>query len=321
MGILVLANVVVFGLAQMKEKARPLDLSGREMNADALKLLRDQDLSALKSMPERGSALSSIESTPVSTESGSAALSEQNTPNSAQQGANVVENADNRSETVTASPPSSTAQTGVSPEALAAAQAAAQAAAKSANTPPPQKPSESAPKQPEPVQAREQFCFHWGDFDETTAGDAKQRLVRAGLGKLMVEIVKSGEASKPKASGGSKYWVYLPKVGDREASVKRVLALREKGFEAFVVNQHGEFLSAISLGLFSKQASADALVTKLAQAGFAGAKVHLRSDEVVSTSRVSYLRLRDLDDAQRTRLQRLAADAPNTTLKSIPCSK
>lgn len=292
-GVLVLANVAVFGVLQMQEKPREVDVSTREMNAAQVRPLSQRDLIALKLTPEQGALLS------ASMAAEKAALE-----------ANALESEDAPKTPAPSAAKPETPAASTAPTVTAAAAAAQQATQQATPTP--------APSAPNPAD-KTKYCYHWGDFDEGAAAKAKQRLIRAGLGSHVVEIIKQGKSES--TSGATKFWVYIPKSGDRESSVRRVLSLREKGFEAFVVNQRGEFEHAISLGLFSKKASADTLIAKLSAAGIADVKLHLRGgkqDEAPS-GKISYLRLKALNAAQKSRLETLSSEWPQATLKNIAC--
>ena len=77
--------------------------------------------------------------------------------------------------------------------------------------------------------------------------------------------------------------------------------LKGKGFDSYIVKTEGEFRGHLSLGLFSKEAAAQALVVRLKAVGYDKAKVDARSE----LSQVTTLSFRALDAAQADKLRAL----------------
>jgi cell division septation protein DedD len=177
-------------------------------------------------------------------------------------------------------------------------------------------------------------CYQWGEFDSAAASKVKQRLLKVKLAGQMVEMTREAPAAKPAAapaegSTNTRYWVHLPPQASREAAVELVMTLKSKGFDSYVVNQAGEMRNAISVGLFSKQASAEGMRDKLTQAGYP-AKIEVRENGGSSTTaaaapaasgKLSTFRLRNLDSDQKAKLELLASEWPQATLKSQACPK
>lgn len=176
-------------------------------------------------------------------------------------------------------------------------------------------------------------CYQWGEFDSAAASKVKQRLLKVKLAGQMVEMTREAPAAKPAAapaegSTSTRYWVHLPPQASREAAVELVMTLKSKGFDSYVVNQAGEMRNAISVGLFSKQASAEGMRDKLTQAGYP-AKIEVRENGGSSTTaatpaasgKLSTFRLRNLDSDQKAKLELLASEWPQATLKSQACPK
>ncbi len=176
-------------------------------------------------------------------------------------------------------------------------------------------------------------CYQWGEFDSAAASKVKQRLLKVKLAGQMVEMTREAPAAKPAAapaegSTNTRYWVHLPPQASREAAVELVMTLKSKGFDSYVVNQAGEMRNAISVGLFSKQASAEGMRDKLTQAGYP-AKIEVRENGGSTTTatapaasgKLSTFRLRNLDSDQKAKLELLASEWPQATLKSQTCPK
>lgn len=63
------------------------------------------------------------------------------------------------------------------------------------------------------------------------------------------------------------YWVHIPPLSGREAAIRLLRELQGQEIDSFVITQ-GELANGISLGLFSKEASANKVTSRLLQAGY-----------------------------------------------------
>ncbi|MDC7712163.1 SPOR domain-containing protein [Vogesella indigofera] len=138
-------------------------------------------------------------------------------------------------------------------------------------------------------------CLAWG------ALDAKQ-LARVQGGLPALKLATAPQSSvKEEARGSGRVWVFYPPLATQAETQTLVAELKGKGFDSYIVKTEGEFRGHLSLGLFSKEAAAQALVTRLRAAGYDKARVDARSER----SQVTTLSFRALDAAQADKLRAL----------------
>lgn len=138
-------------------------------------------------------------------------------------------------------------------------------------------------------------CLAWG------ALDAKQ-LARVQGGLPALKLATAPQSSvKEEARGSGRVWVFYPPLATQAETQTLVAELKGKGFDSYIVKTEGEFRGHLSLGLFSKEVAAQALVTRLKAAGYDKARVDARSER----SQVTTLSFRALDAAQADKLRAL----------------
>ena len=102
-------------------------------------------------------------------------------------------------------------------------------------------------------------CLVVGPFTSATKADnLQQRLFAIG--------VASRERSDGE-SAGADYWVHIPPLAGRDAAIRMLRELQGQGIDSFVITQ-GELSNGISLGLFSREASANEVSRRLLEAGY-----------------------------------------------------
>ncbi|AMO58515.1 sporulation domain-containing protein [Endozoicomonas montiporae CL-33] len=102
-------------------------------------------------------------------------------------------------------------------------------------------------------------CLVVGPFGSASkADDMQQRLFSLG--------VASRERSDNEASEYD-HWVHIPPLASREAAIRLLRELQGQNIDSFVITQ-GELANGISLGLFSKEVSANKVSSRLLQAGY-----------------------------------------------------
>ena len=102
-------------------------------------------------------------------------------------------------------------------------------------------------------------CLVVGPFSSADkADDMQQRLFSLG--------VASRERSDNETNEYD-HWVHIPPLAGREAAIRLLRELQGQGIDSFVITQ-GELADGISLGLFSKEASANKVSSRLLQAGY-----------------------------------------------------
>ena len=147
-------------------------------------------------------------------------------------------------------------------------------------------------------------CYQATDLDSAAASKLKAALNKAGLAAKMHETVQ--EAGRT----GGKFWVYLPSYPNRDEAVKQSAALKDKGFDNYIVNTEGENKNGLSMGLFSQEDSAKAMVKRLNDSGYP-AKLTPRGGTAVTNASV---RLDGLDEAGSAALSKAGV-----SMKPVSC--
>ena len=147
-------------------------------------------------------------------------------------------------------------------------------------------------------------CYQATDLDSAAASKLKAALNKAGLAAKMHETVQ--EAGRT----GGKFWVYLPSYPNRDEAVKQSAALKDKGFDNYIVNTEGENKNGLSMGLFSQEDSAKAMVKLLNDSGYP-AKLTPRGGTAVTNASV---RLDGLDEAGSAALSKAGV-----SMKPVSC--
>ena len=121
---------------------------------------------------------------------------------------------------------------------------------------------------PEPVESEQEpdreasmdaQCLVVGPFGSAGKADQMQQ-------KLFSLGISSRERSDNETSGYD-HWVHIPPLSGRDAAIRLLRELQGQGIDSFVITQ-GELANGISLGLFSKEASANNVSSRLLQAGY-----------------------------------------------------
>ena len=106
---------------------------------------------------------------------------------------------------------------------------------------------------------KEQQCLFVGPFASAKQADqVQQRLFSLGI------------ASRERSDTQNltyDYWVHIPPLSGREAAIRLLRELQGQEIDSFVITQ-GELANGISLGLFSKEAPANKVSSRLLQAGY-----------------------------------------------------
>lgn len=97
-------------------------------------------------------------------------------------------------------------------------------------------------------------CFFLGGFDdESMAAALQQRL-------LSLDIAASLQGID--ATAGVDYWVYLPPLVSRQASLRQLRELQSRNIDSYIITV-GDLSNGISLGIFSRRDSAESVVERL----------------------------------------------------------
>lgn len=158
-----------------------------------------------------------------------------------------------------------------------------------------------------PVAAKASTCFEWGEFSGAELERASQSLSKLSLG---------GKLSQREIDRVIGYWVYILPLRDKAAVNQKVAQLKARGVtEYFVVQEAGEWLNAISLGLFKSREAAQHFLEGLRNKGVNSAKMGERS----SKSRAIVFVIDGLDAQTSGKLTVLQKDFSGSELKSVSC--
>lgn len=120
----------------------------------------------------------------------------------------------------------------------------------------PQERRTSAVKEEQPEQA---VCLFLGRFDEEAqAQQVEQRLLSLDI-RSQSQVVES--------AGAVDYWVYLPPLASRQASLRQLRELQARKIDSYIISQ-GDLANGISLGIFPRHDSADSVISRLRRAGY-----------------------------------------------------
>lgn len=153
----------------------------------------------------------------------------------------------------------------------------------------------------------EAVCLFLGSFEESTeAEQVEQRLLSLDISS-QVQIVES--------AGAVDYWVYLPPLASRQASLRQLRELQARKIDSYIISQ-GDLSNGISLGIFPRHDSADSVISRLRRAGY---EPLLR--ELPRANRRHWVRIapesrRLVDDSL---LERLSLDFKGLQHQLMPC--
>lgn len=102
-------------------------------------------------------------------------------------------------------------------------------------------------------------CVFLGGFNKEDQSKAlEQRLLSLDLPVKAVAL---------EASAGVDYWVYLSPLASRQASLRQLRELQARHVDSYIITQ-GELVNGLSLGIFSREELAAALVRRLDDMGY-----------------------------------------------------
>lgn len=150
-------------------------------------------------------------------------------------------------------------------------------------------------------------CLFLGPFDEPTqAEQVEQRLLSLDI-RSQSQVVE--------AAGAVDYWVYLPPLASRQASLRQLRELQARKIDSYIISQ-GDLANGISLGIFPRHDSAESVISRLRRAGY---EPLLR--ELPRANRSHWVRIapesrRLVDDSL---LERLSLDFNGLQHQLMPC--
>ncbi|MGM3390207.1 SPOR domain-containing protein [Stutzerimonas stutzeri] len=114
--------------------------------------------------------------------------------------------------------------------------------------------SEAAPQIRKSEIETSDTCLFLGGFDEAAiALDVEQRLLSLDIESMVQPI---------DMEAGVDYWVYLPPLVSRQASLRQLRELQSRNIDSYVITV-GDLANGISLGIFSRRDSAESVVARL----------------------------------------------------------
>lgn len=167
----------------------------------------------------------------------------------------------------------------------------------------------SAPPRREVAEAQsvEAVCLFLGSFEQMADASAvEQRL-------LSLDI--QSRVQSMDAAAGVDYWVYLPPLASRQASLRQLRELQARKIDSYIITQ-GDLANGISLGIFPRSDSAQSVMQRLRDAGYESSLRELTRAHRSFWVRISPQSRRLADDSL---LQRLAFDFKGLEQQLMPC--
>lgn len=102
-------------------------------------------------------------------------------------------------------------------------------------------------------------CLFLGSFED----EARARVVEQRLLSLDIQA----DVRSVDAAAGVEYWVYLPPLASRQASLRQLRELQARRIDSYIITQ-GELANGISLGIFPRNDSANSVMQRLRNVGY-----------------------------------------------------
>jgi hypothetical protein len=152
------------------------------------------------------------------------------------------------------------------------------------------------------------LCMEWGEF----SGEGLLQ-AQAGLDTLQL----GGKLSQRINEHASGFWVFMPPLKTPAAIKRKIDQLNKLGVkDHFVVQEEGEWLNAISLGVFKSEAAAQKYLESIQTLGVRSAKVGERMSKLKFTVFV----LKGVDPIFVGKMGALKQNFPDSELKVTACN-
>lgn len=152
-----------------------------------------------------------------------------------------------------------------------------------------------------------EVCMFLGGFEqEDAARVVEQRLITLDI-QSSVRVVD--------APAGLDYWVYLPPLASRQASLRQLKELQARKIDSYIITQ-GDLSNGISLGMFPRNESAESVMQRLREVGYEPLMRELPRAHRNFWVRIAPESRRLADDAL---LQSLARDFSGLQHQLMPC--
>ncbi len=150
-------------------------------------------------------------------------------------------------------------------------------------------------------------CLEWGEFSGSDLAKATAALAPLQLGDKL---------SQRQVEHTIGYWVYISPIADKNALNQKIAQLKARGVkEYFVVQEPGQWLNAISLGVFKTQETAQKFLDGLHVKGVRSAEMGERATRIKAAT----FSMIGVDEATAAKLASLQKDFPGSELKNVPC--
>ena len=157
------------------------------------------------------------------------------------------------------------------------------------------------------VEAVASNCYEWGEFSGAELDRARQALSKLKLGNKL---------SQREIEHAIGFWVYIAPMKDKAGVAQKVEQLKARGVtEYFVVQEAGEWLNAISLGVFKTREAAQKFLEGLNEKDVRTAKIGERASKIKTTEFV----INDLDAEKSSKLAVLQKEFQGAELKIVSC--
>lgn len=156
--------------------------------------------------------------------------------------------------------------------------------------------------------AGESTCLFLGGFDdESLASALRQRLLSLDIASTLRGI---------DAAAGIDYWVYLPPLVSRQASLRQLRELQSRNVDSYIITV-GDLTNGISLGIFSRKDSAESVVSRLREVDY---QALIR--ELPRVHRKYWVRIEreSRPSMEDHLLQTMARDFPSLQHQQMPCA-
>ncbi len=177
-------------------------------------------------------------------------------------------------------------------------------------------PAKPEPVKPEPVKHEplvvvakpvKPVCYEWGEFSGDELEQLSTALRKLQLGNKLVQY------DVPHTIG---YWVFIAPNKDKAVVNQKVAQLRERGVtDLFVIQEPGEWLNAIQLGVFKSRESAQNFLEGLRAKDVTSAQIGERASKIKSKRFV----INNVDEGMNAKLISLQKDFSGNDLKRVSC--
>ncbi|MCQ4265561.1 sporulation protein [Stutzerimonas stutzeri] len=151
-------------------------------------------------------------------------------------------------------------------------------------------------------------CLFLGGFDDEQAA--------ASLEQRLLSLDVQSEMQHVDVIGGVDYWVYLPPLASRQASLRQLRELQSRNVDSYIITV-GDLANGISLGIFSRKDSAEGVVARLREVDYAALVRELPRMHRKYWVRIAVGSRHQVDD---TMLQGLKSDMPMLQHRQMACT-